>query len=188
VLLLKELNSFPIGRHSNWFTKSKKTETMFKIETQPALRRQAWWSSSNSGFKQVSARRSSASFAVDCAKKRSRWFCALLRDGSLLNQPTVEHNRRFPQSDDPQIERGTCQAEGITDHRSPHVEMTGRVSSAVSSGLRTSPASMTRTVHRLHASHYRKPLHPDLEDRRQWISKRSFMLPSTVMVLALPRG
>jgi len=91
-------------------TKSKKTETIVKIENQPALRRQGpggvipTAGSAGSGPEKFGHRRK-----VDCAKKRFRWFlCDYYGRVINLNQPPVEHNRRFLKAMTPSRSRRLC--------------------------------------------------------------------------------
>jgi len=98
--------------------------------------------------------------AVDCAKKRSRWFLCDYYGRVIVEPTTVEHNAGSLKAMTQQIQEA-CQAEGITDTIAA-VEMTGVYHRPVQAALRKAGFD-TRTVHPFASSHYRKPLHPDLK-------------------------
>lgn len=96
--------------------------------------------------------------AVDCAKKRSKWFLCDFY-GRVIVEPTpVEHNAGSLKVMALQIQ-DACQAEGLVDMIAA-VEMTGVYHQPVQAALRKAGFD-TRTVHPFASSHYRRPLHPD---------------------------
>lgn len=98
--------------------------------------------------------------AVDCAKKRSRWFLCDYYGRVIVEPTTVEHNAGSLKAMVSQIQEA-CQAEGLADTIAA-VEMTGVYHRPVQAALRKAGFD-TRTVHPFASSHYRKPLHPDLK-------------------------
>ena len=98
--------------------------------------------------------------AVDCAKKRSRWFLCDYYGRVIVEPTTVEHNAGSLKAMVSHIQ-GACRSEGIVDTIAA-VEMTGVYHRPVQAALRKAGLD-TRTVHPFASSHYRKPLHPDLK-------------------------